>query len=65
MDTNILKNIQNVVENTISTCPHNGPDQPKGVSKIRNKSNLPQSLYVKKVNLVLKMIRLPLLLLRE
>jgi hypothetical protein len=41
IDKNILKNIQNVVENTIITCPHNGPDQPRAVSKIRNKSNLP------------------------
>jgi hypothetical protein len=41
IDRNILKNIQNIVENTMITCPHNGPDQPMGVSKIRNKSNLP------------------------
>lgn len=41
IDINILKNIQTVVENTIITCPHNGPDQPKGVSKIRNKAKLP------------------------
>jgi hypothetical protein len=42
-----LKNIQNVVENTIITCPHHGPDQPPGVSE-RDISNLPPEPICKK-----------------
>ncbi len=48
IDTNnILKNIQNVVENTIITCPHHGPDQPPRVSE-RDISNLPPKPICKK-----------------
>ena len=54
IEINILKNIQNVIENTIITCPHHGPDQPSGVSKIREKAKLPPEPICKKSQFIIE-----------